>query len=81
VSNRRYAGRGKIIEMSSCRLYYDSAKLLSFSTLTNLVATVGENNKSDTRAWLGNQDAYTFHRPKRKRFARDPYTVNKVMDV
>jgi len=27
------------------------------------------------------QNAYTFHRPIRKRFARNPYTVYNVMDV
>jgi len=31
--------------------------------------------------WLEKQDAYTLHRPIRKRFARKPYTVNNVMDV
>jgi len=34
-----------------------------------------------TRAWLEEQDAYTLHRPVRKRFARNPYTVTNVRDV
>ena len=34
-----------------------------------------------TRAWLEEQDAYTLHRPVRKRFARNPYTVTNVGDV
>jgi len=33
------------------------------------------------KAWLEEQDAYTLHRPVRKRFARNPYTVTKVKDV
>ena len=33
------------------------------------------------RALLGKQDAYTLHRPVRKRFAHNPFTVTKVMDV
>ena len=33
------------------------------------------------RAWLEKQDAYTLHRPVKKRFARKPYSVNNVMDV
>ena len=34
-----------------------------------------------TKAWLEEQDAYTLHRPVRKRFARNPYTVTNVRDV
>ena len=33
------------------------------------------------RPWLEKQDAYTFYRPVRKRFARNPYTVANAMDV
>jgi len=33
------------------------------------------------KAWLEKQDAYTLHRPVKKRFARNPYSVNNVMDV
>jgi len=32
-------------------------------------------------AWLEKEDAYTFHTPVRKRFARYPYTVTNVIDV
>jgi len=43
---------------------------------------VKKNNKlDDIREWLEKQDAYTLHRPIRKRFARNPYTVNKVLCV
>ena len=34
-----------------------------------------------TKAWLEEQDAYTLHKPVRKRFAHNPYTVTNVMDV
>jgi hypothetical protein len=33
------------------------------------------------RAWLEHKDPYTIHRPVRKRFPRNPYTVTNVMDV
>jgi len=33
------------------------------------------------REWLETQDAYTSHRLVRKRFPRNPYTVNNIMDV
>ena len=35
----------------------------------------------DVRARLEKQDSYKLHRPVRTRFARNTYTVNKVMDV
>jgi len=36
---------------------------------------------SDVKAWLQYQDAYTMHRPVRKSFLRNPYTVTNLMDV
>jgi len=33
------------------------------------------------KAWLEKQDAYKHHRPVKKLFARNPYSVNNVMDV
>ena len=66
------------------RLYYDSARPTAFSTLRKLsvVAKKKKNFKlDDIRDWLEKQDAYTLHRSIRKHFARNPYTVNNVMDV
>jgi len=55
---------------------------MSFSTLRKLGVAVKKNNKlDDIRDCLEKQDAYILHRPIRKRFARNPYTVNNVMDV
>ena len=34
-----------------------------------------------TKAWLEEEDAYTLHRPVRKRYAGNPYTVTNVLDV
>jgi hypothetical protein len=33
------------------------------------------------REWLEAQESYTLHRPVRKRFPRNPYTVNNIMYV
>jgi len=33
------------------------------------------------KEWLETQDAFTLHRPLRKRFPRNPYTVNNIDDV
>ena len=75
--------------MSASRLYYDPARPTGFSTLNKLAAaaavktstTTTKLNKKNLRAWLEKQDPYTLHRPIRRRFARNPYSVNNVMDV
>jgi hypothetical protein len=36
---------------------------------------------ADIKAWLLKQDAYTLHRGVRKRFPRNPYSVNNINDV
>jgi len=66
----------------------DEGSPAGFSTLLKLrSAEVAETNKGkphlvgSTKAWLEEQDAYKLHRPVRKRFARNPYTVSNVMDV
>jgi len=40
-----------------------------------------QKTPSQIKAWLETQDAYTLHRPLRKRFPRNPYTVNSMNDV
>jgi len=40
-----------------------------------------QKTPSQIKAWLETQDAYTFHRPLRKRFPRNPYTFNNIDDV
>jgi len=68
---------------ATSRLYYDPARPTAFSTLRKFVVAVKKNNikLDDIREWLEKQDAYTPHRPIRKRFASNPYTVNNVMNV
>ena len=74
--------------MAASRLYYDPTKPTAFSTLNKLAAatvktstTTTKLNKKNLRAWLEKQDPYTLHRPIRRRFSRNPYSVNNVMDV
>ena len=71
-------------------LYYDECCPAGFSAFRKLpVAEVAESKTKKgnpqtvgcTKAWVEEQDAYKLHRPMRKRFARNPYTVTKVMDV
>ena len=65
------------------KLYYDPSKPSAFSSLKKLQKAAKEIGKKpgDIRSWLEKQDAYTLHRPLRKRFPRNPYTVNNIMDV
>ena len=70
--------------MTASRLYYDPVKPTAFSTLNKIAAAAVKTtklNKKNLRAWLEKQDPYNLHRPIRRRFARNPYSVNNVMDV
>jgi len=73
------------------RLYTDPAAPSTFFSLHKLQQAVrhAPSNKKQTKKktpsqikeWLETQDAYTLHRPLRKRFPRNPYTVNNINDV
>jgi len=70
-------------------LYYDEGSPSGFSTLRKIRAAEVAESKlkgkplsvAATRAWLEEQDAYTLHRPVRKRFTRNHYSVTNVEDV
>jgi len=67
-------------------LYYDPATPSAFSNLQKLRAAAAfswkvHKNTDAVRAWLKKQNTYTFHRPARKHFARNPYTATNVLDV
>jgi hypothetical protein len=81
VSNLGYAKHGRNTKMSARALYYNPAKPSAFPTLNKLSADLPKKNKSDVRDWLEQQEAYTMHRPVRKRFLRNRYTVFNLMDV
>jgi transposase InsO family protein len=71
------------------RLYYDPSRASSLATQQKLQHAVRQSVEkqkrkpapSDIKAWLLKQDAYTLHRAVRKRFPRNPYTVNNINDV
>jgi len=78
----------KLLMVTITYLCYDEGSPVVFSTLPMLrAAGMAETKKGkpysvgSTKAWLEEQDAYTLHRPMRKRFARNPYTVTNVMDM
>jgi len=73
------------------RLYSEPAAPSAFSSLHKLREAVKRATSKQTKtklktpgqvkAWLETQDAYTMHRPVRKRFPRNPYTVNNIDEV
>ena len=67
--------------MSANVLYYNPAKPSAFSILEKVAVAIPIKYKSDVRACLDQQDAYTEQRPVRMRFLRNPYTVTNLTDV
>ena len=66
--------------MSARALYYKPGKPSAFSSVNKLSAALS-TKKSEVKAWLEEQDAYIKHRPDRKRFVGNPYTVSNLMEV
>ena len=66
-------------------LYYDPAKPSALSTLHKLRHSANQAKlgwkPSQIKTWLESQEAYTMHKQLRHRFARNPYTVNNILDV
>ena len=52
----------------------------AFSTAGKLAAASKSKSRRSVEAWLLHQHAYTPHRPVRKRFPRNPYTVTNMTD-
>ena len=51
-----------------------------FRSVAKLVKA-SKNKKSEVEEWLSIQNTYTLHKPVRKRFLRNPYTVTNIDDV
>jgi len=51
------------------------------SHVPNKLTKLKQKTPSQIKTWLETQNAYTLHRPLRKRFPRNPYTVNNIDDV
>lgn len=66
--------------MSLSKVYYDPKHPAGFSSVAKLVKA-SKNKKRDVEEWLSGQNTYTLHRPVRKRFPRNPYTVTNIDDV
>ena len=86
VSKQCYVAGGQSTDghlATDSRLYYNPARPTQFSTLRKFSVTVKKKYiKLDyTGDWLEKQGGYPLHRPIRKRFALNPYTVNNAMDI
>ena len=66
--------------MSLDKIYYDPKHTAAFSSVAKLVSAA-KSNKKNVEEWLSGQDTYTLHKPVRKRFPRNPYTVTNIDDV
>jgi len=62
------------------KVYYDPKHAAGFGSVAK-VLKAGKNNKRDVGEWLSGQNTYTLHKPVRKRFPRNPYTVTNIDDV
>ena len=67
------------------KLYFDPELPIGFSTLNQLQAAAKDSKigkmTGELRAWLEAQKSYTLHRHVRKRFPRNPYSANTIMEV
>ena len=92
----KFAGKAdkrKLVDGQACSLdatqnltniFYDPRHPCSFSTCDKLYRTIKTQSRvepSAVKSWLEQQDAYTLHNPIRKRFPRNLYTVNNIMDL
>ena len=66
--------------MSLGKVYYDSQHPAGFGSVATLVKAC-KNKKRDVEEWLSSQNPYNLHKPIRKRFPRNPYTLTNIHDV
>ena len=70
---------------TSSKLYYDPSKTSAFSTLKKLQAAAKQRNlgkkAGEIKSSLETHDAHKLHKPLRRRFPRNPYMLNNVLDV
>ena len=62
-------------------LYYELLAPSAFRTYEKLKRAAKIKSASHIKTWLQKQDAYTLHRQFRKRFPKNPYRVNYILDV
>lgn len=64
------------------RLYYDASNPAGYSGARNLLrAARGKVSRDKVLQWLKAQDAYTLHKPIRRKFPRSHYNVANIDDL
>jgi transposase InsO family protein len=64
------------------KLYYDPSHYAGFSAVENLTRAAKPNfTRNKIVHWLESQDAYSLHRPLRRKFPRLHYNVTNIDDV
>ena len=62
------------------KIYYDPKHRAGFGSVAKLVK-ISKSNKSDVKEGMSGQITYTLHKPVRKGFPRNPYSVSNMDDV
>jgi len=68
------------IIMSLVKIYYDPKHAAGFGLVAKLVKA-SKTKKGFVDEWLSGQNTCTLHKPVRKSFRRNPYTVTNIDDV
>ncbi|XP_071576891.1 uncharacterized protein [Temnothorax nylanderi] len=64
------------------KFYYDPRHYAGYSATDNLTRAAKPNfSRNEVTRWLETQDAYTLHRPSRRKFPRLHYTVTNIDDL
>jgi hypothetical protein len=63
--------------MSLGRVYYDPKHSAGFGSVAKIVKA-SKYKRRDVEEWLSGQNAYTLHKPVRKKFPRNHYTVSNI---
>ena len=71
---------GIVTIMSLGKVYYDPKHAVGFRSVAKLVKA-SKHKKRGVEEWLAGQNTYTLHKPVRKSFPRNPYTVTNIDDV
>ena len=66
--------------MSLGKVYYVPKHAAGHGSVSNLVKAI-KTKKGDVAEWLSGRNTYILHKPVRKSFPRNPYTVTNIDDV
>jgi len=74
LTKRKFLGN---FLMSLGKIYYEPKHTAGFSSAAKVESAI-KSNKRNVEEWLSGLDTYTLHKPVRKRFPRNLYTVTNI---